>query len=119
MVIRRPTPEDLPKILEIAQGYNYPLPKKFLTASIVEKDNEVVAFGVTEGIIEVSFYCTGSARTKVESIKQLLQVAKEDVKAHGYTQLYGFVLDPKFSEAAIKHLGFHKVPGIPVYLNLE
>lgn len=116
---RRPRPEDLNRIKEIASGYDYPLPDKFITAAAVEKEGRLIAFGVTQGIIEASFFCTGSKRDRVHSTKELIRVASEDMKEQGYTQLYSFVLDPKFADITIKHLGFDKVPGIPVYLNLR
>lgn len=117
--LRRPKESDVTAIEDIADKYNLPLVERFETAAVIEKDNEIIAFGVTRQILEVVLYCDGRDRDKALAMSKLLEQAKLDARAKGFDSLYAFVFNEKVAESIIKHHGFRKTRGVGVILDLE
>lgn len=120
ITIRRPKVNDVSKIEKIAKEYtDNPLVDIFETASIIETEEDIKAFGVLRKNIEVIFYCTGTNRDKVDSILKFSSQAIEDAKLLGYTEIYTFAQDEKFAKILEKRFGFHRTKGISLILDLE
>lgn len=117
--LRRPIDKDVPKIEEIGKAYSFTLPDRFLHAAVVEKNDEVIAFGLIHIIIEAILICQGSDREKVELIRMLLKQAKEDTVYYKYNQIHVFVKDESFANILEKHFGFKDAVGRVLVLNIE
>jgi hypothetical protein len=120
MQIRRPTIDDIPEIEDIAKKYsNNPLPDKFISAAVIENNQDIKAFGVLRNHIEALLYCDGTDREKVESLRLLMHRAVMDAQAcKTVSELYVYAQDEKFAQILIKHYGFRKADGIPLILDL-
>lgn len=118
--LRRPTVDDIPEIQDIASiNPSNPLPDKFVEAAVIEKDKEVISFGVVRYILEALLYTDGSDRDKVESLKQLIRQAKTDAISHNADSLYVFAQDEEFANILEKHFGFRKLTSIPMILEMK
>lgn len=117
--IRRPVENDLSEIEDIAADYeNNPLPTKFVTAAVVEKGDDVIAFATLRADLEAILYISASERDKVESLKLLIEQARKDAKSYGYEHIYVFADNPKFASVLSKHFGFKLIKSIPLILDL-
>lgn len=116
--LRRPKEDDVPEIEDIAKKYNHPLEEKFIHAAVVEKHDDVVAFGLIRSNIEAIFYGDGSNRDKVESLLLLIPRAILDARSVGADDIYVFARDKEFADILIKKFGFRKAQGIPLILDI-
>jgi hypothetical protein len=119
LILRRPKVDDLPEIEDIARKYSdNPLPVKFVHAAVIEKDNNVISFGVIRSIIEDLLYTDGSDRDKVESLKQLIRKAKSDALSVNADAIYTFAESEEFAAILEKHFGFRRLTSIPMIMEL-
>jgi hypothetical protein len=119
LILRRPTVDDLPEIEDLAKKYsNNPLPNKFVHAAVIEKDDNVISFGVIRYIMEALLYADGSDRDKVESLKQLIRKAKSDAISAKTDAIYTFAESEEFAAILEKHFGFRRLTSIPLIMEL-
>lgn len=116
MNIRELRTSDIDRVRELETPDN-PL-TKFEAAVVVEKDGELLAFGVNRKMLEAVFYCDGSKKERAIALKILMQSAINDAKSQGMKRLHAFV-DEEFYLIMEKQFGFEKTKNICVYLDLE
>lgn len=117
--LRRPKEEDVPQIQKIAEEKEFPLPEKFESAGVISRGDKVLAFGVLRSNIEAIIYCDGSRRDKVESLVALIEQAKEDSKALGFSEVYVFAEDEQFAKFLVNRFKFRLCKGVPLILDLD
>lgn len=118
--LRRPNVDDIPAIEDIADKYsNNPLPNNFADAAVIEKNNEIVSFGVTRYILEALLYADGSDRDKVESLKALIRQAKTDAITRDSDSIYVFAQDEQFARILERHFSFRRLISIPMILEIK
>jgi hypothetical protein len=120
MILRRPTVEDTPQILELDKKYSVPIPVDFYHAAVIEKDGKIVAFGVLRSILEGMMIVTGSPRQVIECTTMLMNQAKVDSKGLKFDQIYTFVeKDETFGRVLTEVCGMREFPGKFFVLDLE
>lgn len=107
---------DIPRIKELISPEN-PL-DHFEAAVAIEKDGELVSFGVNRRMLEAVLYCSGSKKDKVLALRLLMEAAIQDAKSQGLKRLHAFV-DENFYKIMHEHFGFEKTENICIYLDLE
>lgn len=117
MIIRRPTVDDVPEIYDIGKNYDFPVPDKFEDAAVIEKNGDIISFGVVRYNLEAIFVGIGGPRDKVESLKMLIPKAIMDARKRGLSDLYVFAQDKEFSKILVKHFGFREAKGVPLILD--
>jgi len=118
--VRRPVMEDITKIEDISSTYeNNPLPVNFMTAAVVEKDKEVIAFGVNRSIVEAILYCKGNPKDKTVAFKTLLEQSKKDAKEAGAKRIFAFVDEDFAKILTSRKFNFKPAKGICLVLELE
>lgn len=121
---RRPTPEDVPEIKDLAKNYDFPLVDKFDQAAVVTKINpescteDIVAFAVIRRICEGILYVTGEKRESVLALNELIELAKSDAKFLNHEEIYIFAQDEEFARILEKHFNFRRAKGVPMILDL-
>jgi hypothetical protein len=119
MNMRRPILDDIPEIQDISNKYpNNPLPSSFVDAAVIEKNDEIISFGVIRYIMEALLYTSGSDRDKVESLKKLIRQAKTDAISKNVDSFYVFAKDEEFAKILEKHFGFRRLASIPMIMEL-
>lgn len=116
MIIRELKQTDISRMVELIPPDNPLL--DFDAAVAIERDGELMAFGVNRKMLEAVLYCSGSKRDKATALKILMQAAIDDAKSQGLKRLHAFV-DEEFYKIMHNQFGFEKTANICVYLDLE
>jgi N-acetylglutamate synthase-like GNAT family acetyltransferase len=112
VITRRPTEKDVDKILALGKKYEFDLPTQFHSAAVVEKEGDILAFGVVRPIAEVFMVCRGSPRKVIQSTGELLKIGIHDARSMGYKQVYAFIeKDETFGRVLTELYGFREFPG--------
>lgn len=116
-MIRTYEPRDLKRLLEIHEKYHkdsfeFPDLESAFAHIVLEKDGELVAFGMVRLLVEsIMLLDLGlSTREKGDAVEQLLLEADFQASRHGFTQNHVFVQGP-FAEALVNHYGFRRCKG--------
>lgn len=119
LTIRRPQPEDVEKIIEIASDYKAnPLPDKWVSAAVVESVDGVIAFGVIRNHAELLFYGTGRFRELGGSLTLLMNQALKECKDMGMDQVYIYADSEEFAQVLMNRFGFSRSTLIPMFKDL-
>lgn len=117
-LIRRPKEDDLPEIEDLARRYtSNPLPTSFVSASVVERFDDITAFGVLENHLEAILFCDGTNRDKVEALKLLINQAIIDARSVKHDALYVYAIDEDFAKI-LEKFGFRRINKVPMILDL-
>ena len=120
LTIRRAEQADVPRIHDLASRYEFAIPEKFHTASVVAHDSgQVCAFGLIRPILEAVIVTSGTAREVIEQTEILLGQGIMDAQMLGDNQIHAFVTDPVFAKLLKKKWGFKNPVGEPLVLVLE
>jgi hypothetical protein len=110
--LRRPTVQDVPAIEKIAEKFDFILPEKFETATVVVDEDDVVqAFGLTRLIVESVIVTGGTPREIVEQTELLIQQGIEDVKSSEHNGMHVFVENEAFARLLKERFDFQKAKG--------
>lgn len=122
MMIRRATPEDVPRILDINKQNDFPLPRfdRLLTQAVIEDRAGIVAFGMVKVFAEAILVLDHMQpkRTQILSLQMLMLEAIRGTRQHEITQLHSFVKDLNFESLMKKHYGFEDCSGKALVMNL-
>lgn len=103
MILRRPTPEELPRLRELhkQRDNEFKFPDIELLSSIYvvcDDDNKILGFGAIQPIFEAIIVLDEKLGmdTRLMSFNQLLARADHEMKSQGIDSLHAFVQDRKF-----------------------
>lgn len=110
--IRRPVEKDFDTIFRLAEKHDFHMPYDFTHGAVVtDEQNNFVAVGLISYLSEATILCTGSPRTRIESIDLLLEQGINDVFKSGSNQIYVLVNDARFERIVKKRWKFHDAIG--------
>jgi hypothetical protein len=112
--------DDIPELEDLASKYtSNPLPDNFVSAAVIEQDNDVIAFGVLRNHLEGLLYATGRDRDKISSLKMLINQAVIDARqCKNIDSIYIYAQDGNFAKVLENKFGFRRALGIPMILDL-
>ena len=119
MIIRRPVSEDVSRIIEIADRFDFVLPKQFENAAVVEHKHQVVAFGMVRAILEAVIVTCGTPREILEQTELLIGQGMVDAHELGYTEIHSFVERNAFARLLQEKYGFKPPVGQALVLKME
>lgn len=119
MILRRPVGNDIARILEIAERYDFVLPEKFENAAVVEYRGQVMAFGILRSILEAVIVTCGTPRQIVEQTELLVGQAMVDTRELNQSEIHAFVERDSFARLLSKKYGFKPPVGQALVLKME
>lgn len=119
MILRRPVAEDIPRIFEIANRFDFILPKQFENAAVVQNHGQVMAFGMMRAILEAVIITCGTPREILEETELLVGQGMVDAVELGYKEIHAFVERDSFARLLTNKYGFKPPVGQALVLKME
>lgn len=119
MIIRPTESTDYNKVIELySQQGCQPNFNNFMTASILERDGQVLGFVGTRTIAEAIIFVdqTLSKRIRIGALKELIS---SGARPKGYEHVHAFVLESDFSEILKKHFNFREAVGTCLIMEIN